>query len=116
MTMQNLMAKALEVATVKEAGVVAMEGAVKAGETAWIRAIEMIMTGSTTEAEVVVGNVATAVIEVGVGALTGAWIKTMAEIGAGEEAWTGMVAIDRTTEETTVQPVTDMDLNLILDM
>lgn len=114
--MQNLMAKVLEVATVREAGTVEMEGAAKAGETAWIRAIEMSKTGAVTEAGTVTGNAATAVIEVVVGALTGAWIETIEEIGAGEGASTGMVAMKGTTEETTAHPVTVMDLYLILDM
>lgn len=113
MTMQISMAKVLEVATVKEAGVVAMEGAAKAGETAWIRAIEMMRTEGATKAETVAGN--TAVIAVVVGVLTGAWIETMEEIGAGEGASTEMVAMNGTTEETTAHPVTAMDRSLILD-
>lgn len=116
MTTQNLMAKVLEAAIVREAGTVGTEGAAKAGETAWIRAIEMSKTEGVTEAETVTGNAATAVIEVVVGALTGAWIETTEEIGAGEGASTGMVAMNGTTEETTAHPVTVMDLYLILDM
>lgn len=114
--MQNLMAKVLEVAIATEAGIVVMEGAAKAGETAWIRAIEMNKTEGVTEAETVIGNAATAVIEVVVGALTGAWIETIEEIGAGEGALTGMVAMNGTTEETTAHPLIVTDLNLILDM
>lgn len=114
--MQNLMAKVLEVAIVTEAGIVVTAGAAKAGGTAWIRAIEMNKTEGVTEAETVIGNAATAVIEVVVGVLTGAWIETIKEIGAGEGASTGMVAMNGTTEETTAHPVIVMDLNLILDM
>lgn len=108
------MAKVLEVATVREAGTVEMEGAAKAGETTWIRAIEMSTTEG--EAETVAGNAATAAIEVVVGAWTGAWIETIEGIGAGEGASTGMLAMSGTTEETTAHPVTVMDLYLILDM
>lgn len=114
--MQNLMAKVLEVATVTEVGIVVTEGAAKAGETAWIRAIKMNKTEGVTEAETAIGNAATAMIEVVVGALTGAWIETIEEIGAGEGALTGMVAVSGTTEETTVHPVIVLDLNLILGM
>lgn len=113
--MQNLMAKVLEVAIVTEAGILVMEGAAKVGETAWIRAIEMNKTEGVTKAETVIRNAATAVIEVVVGALTGAWIETIEEIRAGEGALTGMVAMNGTTEETTAHPVIVMDLNLILD-
>lgn len=114
--MQNLMAKVLEVATVREAGTVETEGAAKAGETTWIRAIEMSRTEGVTEAETVTGNAATAAIEVVVGVLTGAWIETIEGIGAGEGASTGMLAMNGTTEETTAHPVTVTDLYLILDM
>lgn len=114
--MQNLTAKVLEVATAREAGIAVMEGAAKAGETAWIRAIEMNTTEGVTEAETVIGKAPTTVIEVVVGALTGAWIEIIEEIIAGEGALTGMVAMNETTEETTVHPVIVMDLNLILDM
>lgn len=110
------MAKVLEVATLIEAGIAVMEGAAKAGETAWIRATEMNTTEDVTEAETVTGNAATAVIEVEAGASTGAWIETIEEIGAGEGASTGMVAMNGTTEETIAHPVIVMDLNLILDM
>jgi len=114
--MQNLMAKVREVAIATEAGIVVTEGAAKAGETAWIRATEMNKTEGVTEAETAIGNAATAVIEVVVGVLTGAWIETIEEIGAGEGASTGMVAMSGTTEETTAHPVIVTDLNLILDM
>lgn len=109
------MAKVLEVATLIEAGIAVMEGAAKAGETAWIRPTEMNTTEDVTKAETVTGNAATAVIEVEAGASTGAWIETIEEIGAGEGASTGMVAMNGTTE-TTAHPVIVMDLNLILDM
>lgn len=77
MTMQNLMAKVLEVAIATEAGIVVMEGAAKAGETALIRAIDMNKTEGGTEAETVTENAATTVIKVVVGALTEAWIETI---------------------------------------
>lgn len=112
--MQNSMAKVLEVATVTEVGIVVTEGAAKAGETGWIRAIEMNKTEDVTKAETTIGNAAT--VEVVAGALTGAWIKIIEEIGAGEGALTGMVAMNGTTEETTAHPAVVMDLNLILDM
>lgn len=108
------MAKVLEVAIVREAGAVGMEGAAKAGETTWIRAIEMSTTEG--EAETVPGNAATAVIEAAEGALTGAWIETIEGTGAGEGASTGMLSMNGTTEETTAHPVTVMDPYLMLDM
>lgn len=109
------MEKVLEVAVVTEAGIVVMEGAAKAGGTAWIRATEMNKTEGVIEAETVIGNAATAVIEVVVEVLTGAWIEIIEEIGAEEGASTGMVAMNGTTEETTAHQVTVMDLDLILD-
>lgn len=107
------MGKVLEVATAREAGTVGTEGAAKAGETTWIRAIEMSTTEGATEAGTGTGNVATAASEAVVGALTGAWIETTEEIAAGEGASTGM---NGTTEETTAHPVTAMDLYLTPDM
>lgn len=109
------MAKVLEVAIVTEAGTVVMEGAAKAGETAWIRATEMNKAEGETEAETMIRNAATAVIEAVVEVLTGAWIETMGEIGAEEGASTGM-AMSGIIEETTAHPVIVTDLNLILDM
>lgn len=114
--MQNLMAKVLKVATVREAGTVEMGGAAKAGETTWMRATEMSMTEGVTGAETVAERTATAASAAGAGALTGAWIKTIGGIGAEEGASTGMLAMSGTTEETTAHPVTAMDLYLIQDM
>lgn len=109
------MEKVLEVAIVTEAGIVVMEGAAKAGETAWIRAIEMNKIEGVIEAETVIENAATTVIEVVVEVLTGAWMETIEEIGVEEGASTEMVAMNGATEETTAHQVTVMDLDLILD-
>lgn len=109
------MAKVLGVATVREAGIVEMEGAAKAGETTWIRATEMSTAEGVTEAESVTGSAATATIEAAAGALTGAWMETTDGIGAGEGASTGMLPMNGTTEETTAHLVTVMDRYLIPD-
>lgn len=116
MTMQNLMAEVLEVAIVREAGTVEMEGAAKAGETTWIRATGMSTTGAVTGAGTVTGSAATAASGAVAGASTGAWTETTEGIGAGEGASTGMLATSGTTEETTAHPATAMDPYLILDM
>lgn len=77
--MQNLMAEVLEVATAKEAGIVGMEAVARVGEMALIETTEPTGIGVAT----IVESIATAGIEVGAGAWTGAWIVNTKDLEAG---------------------------------
>lgn len=113
MTKPSLMAEVQEVATVIGAGMVATEGAARAGETVLIGVTDEIRIEGALTAEIAAGNAATAEIEVVAGALTGreVWTKSVEETGAGEGVLIEMMGMNVATVK-----ITTTDLNLTLDM
>lgn len=92
MTLQNLMAEVLGVAILKEAGIVEMEAAARAGETALIKATELTRVGDATAAE----SAATAGTEVVAGVWTEreAWIVNTKDLEAGAGVLTEMTCMN----------------------